>query len=203
MGRINPKNGKLLYHITRVDNIGNIVKEGLKTRNNLESAEDKKFGDTANHEILEKRKEGNLDEYVPFHFFEGCPYDGRVKKDNPDHGFAIICVTRDKVKDNCIIINGHPLNHTQIEKLDWDEGMKQIDWDLIDKREYSDEACKQACMSEALYKGDMPSSLFQSIKVPDQKTKDNLEKIKKELNLSFFVNIDNKLIAENKKNEKH
>lgn len=134
---------------------------------------------------------------MPFHFFEGTPYYYRVKYDNPDYGFAVICVARDEVKNNCFITKGHPLNYHVVEKLKWDYGMEQIDWDAINKHNYKDRDCKQASMSEALYIGDMPNIFFKLIKVPDLDIKEKLEKIKSELGLSFEVEVDFELAPEN------
>ena len=110
---VNPKNGKLLYHITTIENLEKILEDKkLKSRSELDSAN---FNDTANHEILEKRKAANLDEYVPFHFFANGPYDGSVRKANPNTSFAYIRVLRETIKPECGIIAGHPLNNEKIE----------------------------------------------------------------------------------------
>ena len=66
--RNNPKEGKLLYHLTTMDNIKNIIEKGLLPRSELTKGRET-FKDTANSEILSRRKEQSLDEYVPFHFF--------------------------------------------------------------------------------------------------------------------------------------
>jgi RNA:NAD 2'-phosphotransferase (TPT1/KptA family) len=56
---INPKEGKLLYHLTSIDNLPNIIQEGLKPRSNLS-----KFVDIADMEIIGHRKEYELDKYI-------------------------------------------------------------------------------------------------------------------------------------------
>ena len=58
------KNQKLLYHLTSIKNIANIIEHGLKPRNELSE-----FVDVADSEILESRKSLSLEGYVPFHFF--------------------------------------------------------------------------------------------------------------------------------------
>ena len=122
MSSIDPKNGKLLYHITTIENLEKILEsKKLKPRSELESAN---FNDTANQEILLKRKTANLDEYVPFHFFANGPYDGSVRKANPNKSFAYIRVLSETTKQECGIIAGHPLNHEQIEIKSWDDGVE-------------------------------------------------------------------------------
>ncbi|MHB9294031.1 hypothetical protein Holit_03157 [Hollandina sp. SP2] len=59
---------KLLWHLTAIDNLEGILKNGLLARNRL-----KTFTDVANQEIVQKRSIIGLGDYVPFHFFKGIP----------------------------------------------------------------------------------------------------------------------------------
>ena len=196
MSGVDPKNGKLLYHITTIENLEKILEnKELKPRSELGSAN---FNDTANHEILGKGKAANLDEYVPFHFFANGPYDGSVRKGNPNTSFAYIRVSRDTIKEKCGIIVGHPLNHEQIEIKTWDDGMESIDWELMAKREYLDEKCKQMCMSEAVHKGSLSIDKIQSVVVP-QKYAEKINAVKDKVGAKFFVDADDNLLAENEK----
>lgn len=67
MGIDNAKNGKLLYHLTELKNLESIVRLGLVPRKVLLENE-VKFEDVANPEIIIKRQELGLSEYIPFHF---------------------------------------------------------------------------------------------------------------------------------------
>ena len=62
------QDGKLLYHVTAVENLENIFSNGLCSRENALSKGRLKV-DIADPEIIEKRKELNILQYVPFHFF--------------------------------------------------------------------------------------------------------------------------------------
>lgn len=193
---VNPKDGKLLYHMTPIKNLKGIFKDGkLKPRSELEETS---FNDTANHEILDKRKAADLDKYVPFHFFMNGPYDGSVRKAHPDDSFAYICVSREKIKEECGIIVGHPLNHETIDIKNWDDGMELINWDLMAQRNYQDDECKQMCMSEAVHKGSLSLECVQSIRVP-KKYIDKLKKIKAKKNFGFYADEDDNLLAESEK----
>lgn len=193
---VNPKDGKLLYHMTPIKNLKGIFKDGkLKPRSELDETS---FNDTANHEILDKRKAADLDKYVPFHFFMNGPYDGSVRKAHPNDSFAYICVSREKIKEECGIIVGHPLNNEKIEIKKWDDGMALIDWSLMEERDYHDEECKQMCMSEAVHKGALSLECVQSIRVP-KKYVGRLDVIKKSLGLRFYADEDDNLLAENEK----
>lgn len=67
-----PINGKLLYHLTHIDNIKSILEKGLLPRNKLKSND---FKDTADQDIISGRHEYNVDlsDYVPFHFYVKNP----------------------------------------------------------------------------------------------------------------------------------
>ena len=66
----NIKDGKLLYHLTRLDNLASILTHGLQPRCELTNTN---FKDIADGEILSSRQQHNLDRYVPFHFFAKTP----------------------------------------------------------------------------------------------------------------------------------
>lgn len=71
------KDGKLLYHLTKLKNLDSIIKNGLLSRNELIS-KNIDFSDVANKDIIEKRK--NINDYIPFHFHQDSAFDVYVKK---------------------------------------------------------------------------------------------------------------------------
>lgn len=177
MGRTPPKEGKLLYHLTTMNNIENILKLGLLPRSEL-VAKGLVFDDTANQDILLRRKEQALDEYVPFHFFIKNPYDGAQFKKHPETDFVYITIYRKFLEnsDKGFIIPKHPLSeaHHTLEVIPYAQGFDKIDWNMLVLRDYSNQECKRACMCEALYKGIVPRKAFCGIKV---KTLENKQKI--------------------------
>ena len=140
------KEQKLLYHLTDINNLPSILEHGLLPRSSLTE-----FEDIADSEIIESRKNLNLDDYVPFHFFARNPFDGRVQKDHPDKTFVLLTVRRTRVKRlNWAIILQHPLANEHIELLDYNKGMDVIDWQAMNRRDYHDEYSKNVCMAECL-----------------------------------------------------
>jgi hypothetical protein len=136
----------LLYHLTSVENLESIFRDGLKPRADLTD-----FADVADAEILTKRKTLELDRFVPFHWFAKNPFDGRVQGDNPDKRFVLICVRRlFAQKNEWKIIPRHPLAGDEIELLEYDKGFEAIDWELMNARDYSNSKCKSVCMAECL-----------------------------------------------------
>jgi len=67
------KDQKLLYHLTDINNIPFILKNGLIPRAELNG-----FVDIADSDIIESREGLGLEKHVPFHFFANSPFDGRV-----------------------------------------------------------------------------------------------------------------------------
>lgn len=65
-----PSTGKLIYHITSIDNLPSILKFGLLSRKCLLQNRDIHFTDIADPEILNKRERYKeaLSQYVLFHF---------------------------------------------------------------------------------------------------------------------------------------
>lgn len=175
-----------LWHLTAIDNLESILKNGLLARNQISE-----FVDVADQEIIIKR--GILGNYVPFHFFQGNPFDGRILKDHKDKTFCFIVITREIAKDKGYkILPKHPLAQEEPDLYNYDEGMKAINWALINKREYADKECKIACMAECLALKCVSPNDFYSIKV---KTKEDKLYVKN-LSESLFDNYNYKIEVE-------
>lgn len=99
MGIESAKNGKLLYHLTKLDNLKSIVENGLVPRKTLlESGVI--FDDVANPDIINKRTQLGLDIYTPFHFHPYSSFDVAVKHTYLDDEFIYICITRNNARHN-------------------------------------------------------------------------------------------------------
>lgn len=106
---------KLLYHLTALDNMPSIFLEGLKSRAQLSN-----FADVADPEILAGRQQWGLENFVPFHWFAGNPFDGRVQIDNRNRRFVMITVRRAiAARENWKILPRHPLANGELELLDY------------------------------------------------------------------------------------
>lgn len=137
---------KLIYHLTSLKNLESILEMGLLSRDEMDD-----FDDVANHEIITFRRDNGLNCYVPFHFFTGNPFDGRVQIDYPDKDFIYITLQRKYAERKGFkIIPMHPKSMRRLEILDYNEGFERIDWDTMECRDYYDEYCKHVCMAECL-----------------------------------------------------
>lgn len=182
----NPKEGKLLYHITAFDNLDSIFKNGLLPRNKINFD----FENVADDEILGNRKKFDLADFTPFHFFCPTPFAGAAQKANNDVDFVYITIKRGLAPQNQFkIVPSHPL-HYDNEPLDWSKGIEEINWELMSLRDYSDHDCKESCMAEALFEGDIPAKFFFCLYVKTDKIKEKVVSLLEDNNLDINVNVN-------------
>lgn len=140
------KDQKLLYHLTSLKNLESILSAGLQPRSKLNG-----FQDVADHEILKKRAALRLENYVPFHWFAGNPFDGGVQSARRDETFVLVAVQRTWASSqNWNVIPRHPLANDTIYLMDYAAGFQTIDWDAMNRRDYHDSHSKSVCMAECL-----------------------------------------------------
>lgn len=176
------------YHLTSLNNMEGIIRNGLLPRDSLSN-----FEDIADPNIIEKRNELNLNNMVPFHFFIHNPFDGRVMKDNPDMEFVYLCINRSYAKNNnWSILPRHPLACQREDLKDYEEGFKSIDWTTMEKRQYHYDYDRAVCMAEALSPTCIPIEDFCYINVRTQEAFNHvnslLMKYNKKVNLSVTPN---------------
>ncbi|MGM3308123.1 DarT ssDNA thymidine ADP-ribosyltransferase family protein [Anabaena sp. WFMT] len=177
---------KLLYHLTSLDNLECILDYGLLARNKIEN-----FDDVADSDIINFRQDNNLTQYVPFHFFANNPFDGRVQKNFPDKEFIYICIHREFAKNNNFkIIPKHPNAMKPLVLYNYLQGYEKIEWDIMDKRDYSDVNCKHICMAECLSQHTINHNDFSCIYVRNEDIKNYIEGMcdHYELSYNFYIN---------------
>lgn len=168
MARESVKNGKLLYHLTNIDNLDSILEKGLLPRNML--SQGVKFDDIADGEILIGRDVMGLRDYIPFHFHPYSSFDVAVKNRYPEKEFIYICITRElAMSNNFKILTNHPLSQGVLS--DYDVGFQNIDWDAMDTLGTEVNYIKQVKMAECLTDLIIPGDCFQSIAVKDNNTR--------------------------------
>ena len=187
----NIKEQKLIYHLTCLDNVPAILDQGLLPRSQVT-----RFTDVADSEILSGRANLGLEHKVPFHFFAGNPFDGRVQKDHPDKEFVLFTVHRELAAgNNWEIIPFHPLASANIELLDYQEGINTIDWEAMNRRDYHDEHSKRVCMAECLSPQAIEPSRFYMVFVGSDETKQAVEKAAQESGLNLDVVVNSKMFV--------
>lgn len=176
----------LLYHLTCLDNLPNIIKTGLRSRASLNDD----FIDVADGNIIQGREKKTLEQMIPFHFFAGNPFDGRVLTDNKHLDFCVIAVHRSFAKDNeWKIIPKHPLTAEGVDIMDYDLGTSAINWALMDQRDYKNPECKLVCMAECLSPKTIPASSFLCIYVKDAKMEAVVQDLLDKHDVNTHINI--------------
>ena len=194
--------GKLFYHTTALSNLRSILQHGLLSRADVDNENINKK-DIADSEIIMKRKELGILEYVPFHFYEKTAFTGSVYDAHREIAFCTITITRDFAMDNDFMIcTAHPLSYNPEAELynNFTDGMKAINWKKMDKRDFDDEVSKNVGMAECLAPSPVSPYNFNSIFVANEKQKEYVENISKELigTIPFHVNINTSFSQEGK-----
>ncbi len=169
---VDPKNGKLLWHLTALDNMPSILKKGLCSRNSVND-----FVDVADQDIIGHRETYNLNDFIPFHFFPKTPFAGIVQKNYPDKEFVYITIHRIYAKKNEYkIILRHPLALDKMVLHDFKVGMALLDWPLMARRDYTDDDCKCVCLAECVTDREIKPSEFYAVYVRSSEAKTKVQK---------------------------
>ena len=171
MGIETAKTGKMLYHLTKLDNLESIIENGLLPR---KMVIDRKinFGDIANADIISKRTELGLDSYIPFHFHPYSAFDVAVKHTYQGQEMIYLCFDRELAKLNHFkILPIHPLSLDECVLYEYDEGFQKIDWDTLMEKNRTDEYAKHVKMAECLTEKIIPIQHFKCMYVPSEEIK--------------------------------
>lgn len=187
------RDGKLLYHLTSIDNLGSIFQNGLQSRSVLAVGG---FCDVADGEIIESRKQHSLESYVPFHFFSKSPFDYGVQRSRPEQQFVLLTVRRSIAQaNNWKVVPRHPLAQAGYEILDYIPGFEAIDWVLIAQRDYDNRECKVACMAECLSPNTVLADKFCSIFVKNEADQKTVSELAKQYALTCHINLGPNMFA--------
>lgn len=182
----NIKEQKLLYHLTSLNNLPSILEKGLLARSELQ-----KFDDVADPDILIGREKLGLEKMVPFHFFARNPFDGNVQDKNPNTDFLLISISRKFAAANeWSVIPHHPLAEREIVKLSYAAGIESIDWEAMNRRDYSNAHSKSVCMAECLSPTTVFPNEFFSLFVANGVVKNTVEKLLVEKGIPMNVNVN-------------
>lgn len=177
MGLEGVKEKKLLYHLTKRDNIETIINYGLLPRRYL-LEHSMLFEDVADLHIIDRRKELGLDKYIPFHFHPYSAFDFAVKSTYDSEKFVYICIKRELAELNGFkVLIKHPLSLQDCVLYDFMEGINKIDWSIMGRTGLRDGYSKNVKMAECLTDKCIPAELFQCIYVPDKETKQYIKKL--------------------------
>ncbi len=171
------KEGCLLYHQTKLNNLKSIIKYGLLSRAIITS-QDLHFEDVADSQIIEERIENGLDVYVPFHFHPRTTFDYKIRYNNPNESFIFLCMYRDRAANkNALILPAHPLSNMKPQTYPYAEGINVIDWSTMELTQGNIGYNSQVRMAECLIKDKVDISDISIIYAKDETDKCNVERI--------------------------
>lgn len=177
MGLEGVKDKKLLYHLTKASNMESIITYGLLPRQSLLES-NLFFRDVADPQIIRKREELDLNKYTPFHFHPYSAFDVAVKNTYSTEKFVYICIKRALAEfNNFKVLIRHPLSQQECILYDYMDGINKIDWGIMEKAGAIDEYSRNVKMAECLTDKCIPAELFQCVYVPDEETKQYIEKL--------------------------
>lgn len=177
MGLEGVREKKLLYHLTKVSNMEDIINYGLQSRRNL-LKQGRIFDDVADPQIIDKREELDLDKYTPFHFHPYSAFDVAVKNTYSTDKFVYISIKRALAEFNGFkILKKHPLSQQECVLYEYAEGINNIDWDTMEMVGTTDEYSRNVKMAECLTDKCIPAELFQCVYVPDIETGQYIKKL--------------------------
>lgn len=184
------QDGQLFYHVTALRNLEGIFKYGLLSRPDAIEQGLLKT-DIADTEIIAKRRDLNILQYVPFHFFEPTAFSGAVFKDHPFDVFCSITIRRTFARNHGFkICTAHPLSHNPVaEIMDYEEGMRSINWEKAEERNFHDDISKNACMAECLAVSPVKPSDFSIIFVPDDNAYRYVDNLAKQIIGNYLFDI--------------
>lgn len=181
------KEKKLLYHLTRIDNLESIIQYGLLPRNALLNSP-ASFYDVADPQIIRER---GLGAYIPFHFHTKSAFDYAVAaRLGGWEKLIYLCVTREYARQQGFkIIPAHPLttqNISNLSLMDYDAGLAAIDWKLMECDCFDRNDVKQVRMAECLTNVRIPFKDFRCIfyLTPDQK--DKIEALFQKMGITYW-----------------
>lgn len=125
IGIKNIKDKKLLYHLVKLQDLEQIVKEGLKP--------DVQVGDK---------------KYVGFEFHTYTPAAVKAQRENADEVYAFVCVTREYAWKQGYQIVMQETTEMKPQIYSYEDGMGKIDWEAMENPESENDKGIVCCVTE-------------------------------------------------------
>jgi len=158
---------RFAYHFTCIENLNNIIANGLLSTN-LKNSKGIAHENIANNEIQNRRStmkvncgpKGVVHDYIPFYFTKRSPMLlGVVKKKNVDQESIIYLVVPIKYieSESVIFTNASANTNTAPSFYDDPSNLNQLNWEAIDSWDWNpkDESIRQQKMAELLIHNDI------------------------------------------------
>ena len=186
-----------IHHVTKIENLKKILKEGLLSRNELLKNKIK-FEDIANKNIIQERN--GLNNYIPFHINTlqkkwGIPYNYRILKNYGAENIIFLTCNIDELTDynvECFLY--HPISNYKRKFLVKDfKKMLEIEENKLISNgylDYNDNKIQQFLMSEILIESKVVLNEKWRIYVYSDIQRKWVLKILQRYNLDIVVRVD-------------
>ena len=186
-----------IHHVTKIENLEKILKEGLLSRNELLKNKIK-FEDIANKNIIQERN--GLNNYIPFHINIlqtkwGIPYNYRILKTYGAENIIFLTCNIDELTDynvECFLY--HPISNYKRKFLVKDfKKMLEIEENKLISNgylDYNDNKIQQFLMSEILIESKVVLNEKWRIYVYSDIQRKWVLKILQRYNLDIVVRVD-------------
>ncbi len=186
-----------IHHVTEIENLEKILKEGLLSRNELLKNKIK-FEDIANKNIIQERN--GLNNYIPFHINIlqkkwGIPYNYRILKNYGVENIIFLTCNIDELTDynvECFLY--HPISNYKRKFLVKDfKKMLEIEENKLISNgylDYNDNKIQQFLMSEILIESKVVLNKKWRIYVYSDIQRKWVLKILQRYNLDIVVRVD-------------
>ena len=158
------KNKDFIYHVTNIDNLDSILRNGLLSRNEL-----KKKGLTAKSvsdiRTIWSKRDPKCYSCVPFHFYEPTFFTYCITNGLKAENFCYIAIDRTYAEEHGFMVSTKSLDSVDAEILPYGEGFEKIDWETLNKRNYRAPGEREVCDAECLSPASVAVSDFYCIHV--------------------------------------
>lgn len=163
-----------LYHITRIENISSILKEGILSYNEIQKR-GLNPASCSNRDIQEKNRK-KFNDYVPLFFVPRTPFLCSVERDNPGKVMIYISIKKEIIGQPGICFSDGSLANTTVTKEYHDlEDLGRLDWNGIKSNDYDNDEIKRKRGAEFLVSTRIEPFWFEKLIVPSQKIKTAIE----------------------------
>lgn len=185
----NIRSGKLLYHLTKIDNLESILNTGLLSRRDLEES-NKKFKEISDKSIVKLSKDLQLDKFVPFHFSPYTSFDN-VDREKFSDNLIYICVDRECAKKNDFkIIPRKADNFKEVDLLSFNEGIEEIEWKYMGKCYDCNDEIREIRGAECVTENNVSVDDVFGIYVKSQETGKKVRQLLKKKNIKADIYVD-------------
>ncbi len=150
IGMKNIRDKKLLYHLVKLQDMEQIVKDGLQP--------DMLIGDKS---------------YTGFDFHAYAPEAVMEQQEHPDTVYAYVCVTREYASANGYQILMKQPQDEAVHTYSYEEGIAMIDWDAMEEQTGDEGRGEVLCVTEQK----LPDAEISCVYVPDEESAVKLREI--------------------------